>query len=56
VLATLLFLLLVVLPPPPSLLLQSVLIITVLYSYMMAFMMTLSYWESARVEAVDSLA
>jgi hypothetical protein len=55
-LSTLLLLILVTLPPPHSLLLQSILLVTVLYSYAMAFMMMLSYCESIRTELPGSLA
>ncbi len=56
VLSTLLLLILVTLPSPPSLLLQSILLVTTLYSYAMAFMMILSYCESVRSEMAGSFA
>jgi hypothetical protein len=53
--ATILLLVAVAAPLPPSLFLHSLLIIGILYGYTMAFIMTLSYWESARAEVSGSV-
>lgn len=53
--ATILLFVATIAPIPSSLFLHSLLIVGILYGYTMAFMMTLSYWESTRSEAAGSL-